>query len=101
MYKMEDTVEMNRIEELKLQRNEYATQYRLLNKGKISERNRVYFEKMKSNVEFMARRKASINTSILNRRLENKKENPKPIRGYVKYQNPTSLGDVENPTKLI
>ena len=56
---------------------------------------------MKLNVEFMARRKASINTSILNRRLENKKENPKPIRRYVKYQNPTSLGDVENPTKLI
>ena len=35
MYKMEDTVEMNRIEELKLQRNEYATQYRLLQKGQI------------------------------------------------------------------
>ena len=89
---MENTVEMDRLEQFRLQRNEYASQYRLKNKAKISEGNRVYFDKMKSNVEFMARRKASINTSMLNRRLENKKENPKPIRAYIRNQIPICLG---------
>ena len=89
---MENTVEMDRLEQFRLQRNEYASQYRLKNKAKISEGNRVYFDKMKTNVEFMARRKASINTSMLNRRLENKKENPKPIRAYIRNQIPISLG---------
>ena len=89
---MENTVEMDRLEQFRLQRNEYASQYRLKNKAKISEGNRVYFDKMKTNVEFMARRKASINTSMLNRRLENKKENPKPIRAYIRNQIPICLG---------
>ena len=94
---MENSIEMDRLKEFRLQKIEYATQYRLKNKAKISEGNRVYFDKMKSNPEFMARRKASINTSVLNRRLENKKENPRPIRAYIRNQIPICLGVSEIP----
>ena len=79
-------------------RRENSALFRANNKEKISNVNSVYYAKMKSNPEFMAKRNASILRSVQKRKLENLEENPKPIRAYIRKQilNPESLGISES-----
>ena len=71
-----------------------AALFRANNKEKISDKNSEYYARMKSNPEFMERRNASILRSVHKRKLENLKENPKPVRSYIKKHiaNLESLG---------
>ena len=79
-------------------RRENSALFRANNKAKISNVNLIYYAKMKSNPEFMAKRNASILRSVQKIKLENLEENPKPIRAYIRKQilNPESLGISES-----
>ena len=67
----------------KMMLREYAATYRAKNKEAILVANWAYFERKKTDVEFMAKHRASMLSSMKKRALENKKENPKPVRAYT------------------
>jgi hypothetical protein len=72
---------------------EYAAKYGAKNKQAILVANRAYFEKKKTDIEFMTKHRASMLLSMKKRALENKKENPKPVRPYTKRPPPNCLGE--------
>jgi hypothetical protein len=76
-----------------------ASVYRAKNKALISDINRAYFAKNKTNPEFMAKHHASIKKSILKRQLENKKPDGIPVRPYIRQPIPipSCLGESEIP----
>ena len=93
---MEQDLQVDIARRARIQAN--SALFRANNKEKISSVNSVYYAKMKSNPEFMAKRNASILRSVQKRKLENLKENPKPIRAYIRkvILNPDSLAISES-----